>query len=196
MTKCLEILGDESVQRFAHGFEALEFGIHCSHGFYCTERAFRFERTYDYELVRQIVTHPKVYKWMQSDGAVPAEEYRPPAIEGIWYVLVKSGDEALGLFMLVPQTNVAAQVHACLLPAARPFAVEIYRQGIRWLWEATTLESLIGFTPSYNFAAARVAEKAGMKRIGVVPRSLKKFGKLQDQIVFATGRCEWAISVE
>jgi hypothetical protein len=26
-----------------------------------------FERTFDYELVRRIITHPKVYRWMVSD---------------------------------------------------------------------------------------------------------------------------------
>ena len=78
-----------------------------------------FERTFDYELVRRIVTHPKVYRWMQSDGAVPPEEYQPPEMEGIWYVLVKEEEQVLGVFIVLPQTSVCAQVHTCLLPAGR-----------------------------------------------------------------------------
>ena len=126
---------------------------------------------------------------MRSDGACPPEEYQPPCDEAIWYVLVKENDEVLGLFLIIPQTNVCAQVHTCLLPAGRNGkAVLIYRCGIAWLWENSGFEKLIGFTPSYNFAALRVAEQAGMQRVGVITKSLKKFGKLQDQVIFAIGR--------
>lgn len=148
-----------------------------------------FERTRDYELVRRIITHPKVYRWMVSDDAVSADEYRAVEDEAVIYLLCKEGAEPLGLFMLIPQTSVCVQVHVCLLPWARNgMAVECYRRGIAWLWDNTGFEKVIGFTPAYNFAALKTAEAAGLERIGVITKSLKKFGKLQDQVVMAISK--------
>jgi hypothetical protein len=72
-----------------------------------------FERTFDYELVRRIITHPKIYRWMVSDGAVPAEEYQAVEDVAICYLLCQDGKEILGLFILIPQTSACIQVHAC-----------------------------------------------------------------------------------
>jgi hypothetical protein len=150
-----------------------------------------FERTFDYELVRRIVTHPKVYRWMVSDDAVSPDEYRAVEDPAIIYLLCKDDADVLGLFMLIPQTSVCVQVHVCLLPWARnDMAIECYRQGIAWLWNNTAFLKLIGFTPAYNFAAVRVAERAGLERIGVLTKSLRKFGELQDQIIFAVSKPE------
>lgn len=150
-----------------------------------------FERTFDYELVRRIITHPKVYRWMVSDDAVAPEEYRTVEDESVVYLLCKEAKEILGLFLLIPQTSVCVQVHVCLLPWARnERAVECYREGLRWTWANTNFVKVIGFTPKYNFAACRVASEAGLERVGVITQSLKKFGKLQDQIVFAISKPE------
>jgi hypothetical protein len=148
-----------------------------------------FERTFDYELVRRIITHPKIYRWMVSDDAVPAEEYRAVEDAAVVYLLCKEDADILGLFMLIPQTSACVQAHACLLPWARNGrAVECYRAGIDWVWANTGFAKVIGFTPAYNFAALRVAEAAGLERVGVITKSLKKFGKLQDQVILAISR--------
>lgn len=154
-----------------------------------------FERTFDYDLVRRIITHPKVYRWMNSDDAVAPEDYRPVEDELVYYILVREDDSVLGLFLLVPQTSVCAQAHVCLLPWARNgMAVECYRAGLQWAWNNTKFEKVIGFTPKYNFAALQCAERAGLERIGVITKSLKKFGKLQDQVVFAIGKPEEGVN--
>lgn len=150
-----------------------------------------FERTFDYELVRRIITHPKIYRWMVSDDAVAPDEYRTVEDPAIIYLLCLEGANILGLFMLIPQTSACIQVHVCLLPWARnERAIECYREGLAWTWANTNFAKVIGFTPAYNFAALRVAERAGMERVGVITKSLKKFGKLQDQIVLAISKPE------
>lgn len=128
---------------------------------------------------------------MVSDDAVPAEEYHAVEDVAICYLLCQDGKEILGLFMLIPQTSVCVQAHVCLLPWARnERAIECYRQGIEWCWKNTGFQKVIGFTPGYNFAALRVAEAAGLERIGVITKSLKKFGKLQDQVILAISKPE------
>jgi hypothetical protein len=104
--------------------------------------ALTFERTFDYELVRRIITHPKVYRWMVSDDAVPAEEYRTVEDEAVCYLLCKEDKEVLGLFILIPMNSVCGQVHVCLLPWARnERAVECYREGLAWTWANTGFAS-------------------------------------------------------
>lgn len=145
----------------------------------------QFERTFDYRLATEIITHPRVYRHMVSDGGEPRETYRAPESEKLWYILVRDGLEVLGLFLMVPTTSVCFDVHTCLLPAAwGERAQQAYREGIRWaLGGNTPARKLIGNVPAYNRHALRIALRAGAKLIGINEGSIQKGGKLFDQYI-------------
>src|SRR6516165_7128124 len=60
-----------------------------------------FERSQDWELIRGIMLNPKIWTHISDDSTPPAEEWEPVQAEHIWYVIVRDGEEVLGLFMLV-----------------------------------------------------------------------------------------------
>ena len=143
----------------------------------------RFERTFDYELVRQICTHPQVWRQIADDGTPLPDVWKPLASELMFYVLVYDGDELLGLWMLHPHNAICYEIHTCLLPngwgdrsraAAKLFPA--------WIWENTPARRVITNVPLTNRVALKFAHDAGMTEFGINPLSYLKHGVLMDQV--------------
>lgn len=149
----------------------------------------KFERTSDYDLVKRIVTHPRVYPHVTDDFSLEASQWEPARHEGIYYLLVKEDGELLGLFTVIPLNGICWEIHTTLLPQAwGPRAGEAARAVQRWLWEQTRCERLVTNVPEYNRLALRFARQAGLQQFGVNPASYRKDGKLYDQIMLGVSR--------
>ena len=146
----------------------------------------RFERTLDMDVVRNILTHPRIYPHISDDHSPPVDEYDPPRHDSIWYVLAfdeDAGDELLGLWMFVPQNSVCWEVHTALLPLAwgeRGHAAA--RVLPDWIFAKTSCRRIVTNVPSTNRLALRFAISAGMKIYGVNRESFLKDGILCDQV--------------
>lgn len=141
-----------------------------------------FERTQDFELVKQIITHPAIYEHMHSDGAPAPENFQ--VSEAGWYFLVRDQGELLGLFICVPQTSVCWEIHTCLLPAARgKRAFRAYREGLAYLKAHTSCRKVIGNIPADNPGALAIALRSGCRAIGVNTKSISHGGRLLDQVI-------------
>lgn len=144
-----------------------------------------FERSDDYELIRKIVTHPKLYPHVSDDFSPDACDYVPPgAGPYLIYLLAKDGDELLGMFLFVAHTGICWEVHTCLLPNAWGSRARLAAIGAaEWMFEHTPCRRIITNVPSYNRLALRFARSAGMKEFGINERSYQKNGTLHDQVV-------------
>ena len=140
-----------------------------------------FERTTDYGLIKWIITHPAIWTDVSDDFSPAAEKWEPSQSELVRYVLVRDGEDLLGLFMLVPENEICWKVHTGLLPIARGSrAKQAAEQGIQWVWANTPCLRLITDVPKYNRQASLFARWAGMTEFGVNPKSYMKNGELQD----------------
>jgi hypothetical protein len=145
----------------------------------------RYERTFDYSLIREIMTHPKLYGWASDDTSPKREEFRPIQDSRIWYVLAYEGDALLGMFMYVPQSAVCWEVHCCLLPAAWGKHSRVaLAHSFRWIWALTSCRRIVASIPAYNRLAVKLARLAGMTEYGRNAASFLKHGSLHDQICF------------
>lgn len=143
-----------------------------------------FERTTDYGLVRQVMTHPKLYPWCTDDASPAAGEYVPPEHAGVWYVLVKDAGELLGLFAFVPQNGICWELHTRLLPCAwGPRALEALQGVIAWLWANTSCRRLVTNVPTFNRLALRFGRAAGLIEFGLNEKSFLKHGVEYDQVL-------------
>jgi RimJ/RimL family protein N-acetyltransferase len=152
-----------------------------------------FERTQDLELVREILTDPKVYPHVTDDGSPAAAEFTPIDHPSIWYVLVRDQlcgyDQVLGLFMFVPQGAACWEVHTCLLPIAYGRRAAAAAAGAaEWIFEQTECRRIVTSVPAYNRLALRFARQAGMTQYGVNPNSFLKKGKLHDQVLLGLSK--------
>lgn len=140
-----------------------------------------FERSTDYQLIKTIITHPRIWEHATDDFGPKPEDWQPPQSELVWYVLAKDGAEVLGLFMLVQENAVCWKVHTCLLPTAwGKRARQAAREGAQWVFENSKCLRLITDVPEYNTLALRFAHMGGMTQFGVNPKSYQKNNILQD----------------
>jgi RimJ/RimL family protein N-acetyltransferase len=152
-----------------------------------------FERSFDYETIRSVMTHPQIYPHISDDSSPPAGEYRPIESEVVWYVeaqeITPETYELLGYWIFHPQNAVCWEVHTCLLPAAwgdRGLAAA--RVLPEWIWEHTPCRRIITNVPMTNRLALQFAFKAGMKVYGVNESSYLKDGELHDQVCLGISR--------
>lgn len=149
----------------------------------------RFERTFDYQLVGSLIRNPKLWSYFADDFSGPMEEFKANQDPRLWYVLVRDGDELLGLFALSPLSPILFDFHTVMpldgrcLRAARQF----FGPG-GWLWANSTCLRAITFFPAGNRIARRCAQRAGLQAYGVNPCSYLKGGELQDQILMGISK--------
>ncbi|MEN6537838.1 MAG: GNAT family protein [Bryobacteraceae bacterium] len=149
----------------------------------------RFERSHDMELVRQVMTDPKIWPWICDDSSPALEEFQPVDAAAWHYLTVFEGGKLLGLFLFVPQTGVCWEVHTCLLPGAwGPSAAQSAREAQAWIWEQTPCRRIVTSVPIYNRLALRFALAAGMTQFGRDPASIERGGRLWDRILLGVSK--------
>ncbi len=154
-------------------------------------RNFIFERTTDLELVRSIITHPKIYDHVSDDGCPPADQFKPLDNPVIWYVLVVECEVLLGMWTFMPQNTACWEVHTCLLPVAwGDLGREAAKAMAEWIWKNTPCRRLVTNVPVMNRMALKFAKAAGMEEYGVNPKSYLKRGTLHDQILLGMSKPE------
>jgi RimJ/RimL family protein N-acetyltransferase len=157
-----------------------------------SEVEFRFKRIFDYATIQTTLTHEKLYAAMADDFSPPREKFMARMDDNIWYITVVAGPlrEYMGMFCFMPESHIRWRLHTCLLPCAWGRSVEIMKAVFQWLWENTQCERLITDVPVYNRLALRLGKAAGMEFVGVDKQSIKKGGKLHDQILLGLSRCQ------
>ena len=118
---------------------------------------FTFERTQDMELVRQIMTHPRVYPHITDDGSPSAEAFRPIEHPAVWYILVKMHGELAGVLVAAPQNSVCFEAHVCLLPNCWGHSSEAAHECCTWLFDKTGALRVVASVPGCNRLAAKMA---------------------------------------
>jgi RimJ/RimL family protein N-acetyltransferase len=147
-----------------------------------------FERSIDYELIRSIITHPKLWPYLSDDGSPEPEDFQPIRHEALWYVIVReveadAAGDLLGMWMFVPQNSICWEVHTALLPSAWGERGQLASRLLPgWMWKNTPCRRIITSVPSSNRLALHFAARAGMTVYGVNECSYLKNGMLCDQI--------------
>lgn len=150
-----------------------------------------FERSTDYELIRLIITHPRIWPHVGDDNAGSPEDFQPIEHSSVWYVVVRDLDELMGCWILVPENSICYDLHTCLLPNAwGPKATRAARELLSWVWTNTPARRLITRVPATNRLALRYAKRAGMLEYGLNPLSWLKGGILHDQALLGMSRPE------
>lgn len=140
-------------------------------------------RTHDWPLVKSIVTHPKVYPHISDDFSPRPENWEPLAVDAVWHLLLEDGEEVLGVFILVPESQIMCKVHTCILPNAYgERALRAARAATEWVWANSPCLRVITDVPEFNSLALRFSKAAGMLEYGRNPESFMKRGKLWTQI--------------
>lgn len=149
-----------------------------------------YERTTNTEIIKQIVTHPRLYRWVTDDFAPPAADFEPNNDPRIWHVIVWSGyfGQRLGLLTFLGQSTVLWEVHCCLLPECWGRTVEAARGAFQWIFDHTSAQRIVATIPVYNRLTVRLAKAVGMSQYGLNPQSFMKGGELHDTVLFGISK--------
>ena len=142
-----------------------------------------FERSFDYPLIREVISHPQIYPHVSDDGSPPAAEYRPLESDAVWYVIVRDEDEILGMWMLHPHNAICWECHMCYLPSAwGSRASAAGRMLPEWVWEHVPCRRIVGNVPACNRLALAYMKRIGFEVFGINPASFLRNGRLYDQV--------------
>lgn len=149
------------------------------------------ERTYDMELIKKIITHPRVYPYARDDQSPPPDKFHPTNHPLIIYLLTRKNGKPAGVMMGVPENGICIRAHHYFLPIIwGKAAMEAALQAINYIWNNTAYQRIVGKTPLCNVLAIRFAFKIGMECVGFDRKSVQIKGKLWDQAIFGMSRPE------
>lgn len=139
-----------------------------------------FENSRDWSLIKQIVTHLKVYPLVSDDFSPLPEKWEPIDCAAAHYIVVRDDGIVLGLWAFYEHSPIVWNVHTCLLPIAYgERARRASRAMAAWIWANTKCLRLITEVPESNRLALRFARMAGMVEYGFNPQSYLKGGVLE-----------------
>jgi RimJ/RimL family protein N-acetyltransferase len=147
-----------------------------------------FERTTDYELVRQAMIEPHNWRAGTDDFAPAREDFRPLEHPNVWYIAVRDAGELLGIFVLLWHSPVLVEIHTRLLPAARGRARQALAGLVDWIWTHTGAARIVTSVIAGNCLALKLGRDTGFVEYGVNPASCQKDGRLRDQHLLGIGR--------
>lgn len=142
----------------------------------------RVERTFDYALVRRIITHPKLFPFCTEDGGPSLENFEPAEGNHIYY-LIPFLDVPIGVIIFVHQNAIMLSVHICILPKWWGRAKEASIAALKWVFANTDYRKIIGSIPEYNRHARRLGLSIGFIEEGRQIMAFLKNGREWDLIL-------------
>jgi RimJ/RimL family protein N-acetyltransferase len=139
------------------------------------------ERTHDYELVRKIMVHPRIWPHISDDGSGDPADFRPPGTDRVVYLAVGDMGSVYGLWMLHPWNHVCWEVHTMVLPEGRGRpAYQGAIMTLEWAFRHVA-RKVVTQVPAPNIQALRFAQRCGMQVEGINRASFLRRGVLHDQ---------------
>lgn len=140
------------------------------------------ERTFDYELVDSILTHPEIYKTIAPDHAPSPKEFKATRHESVLYLIGTSEKGVVGLFTLKPKNRYVYHGHVQVLPEMRKeYSIEFGESLRVWIEKNTIIKRVSAEIPHLYPNVKDFALKMGFEIEGINRKSYLKHGELHDQ---------------
>ena len=140
------------------------------------------ERTFNTDIVREIIIHPKLYPYCSEDGSPKPEDFKPQENDQIFYLLPII-DAPIGVIIFTHQNAIMSAVHICILPKWWGFAKIASISALWWIFENTDYTKIIGTIPEYNRHARSLGLRIGFEDEGRYRKAFLKNGKEWDLIL-------------
>lgn len=150
----------------------------------------KVSRCFDADIIKSIMTHPSVYRWIVDDGSPLIDNFEPAINDHVYYVLV-SDPEPIAVFMYHPHNAITFEVHTCVLPIAYgERSVIAAKKSGRWMVDNTSAKKIITNVPANNAKAKRFAVRCGMSVEGINRESFLFNGSIYDQYMLGITKGE------
>lgn len=143
-------------------------------------------RTFDEQYVS--ACYAAIWNKIADDFSIDQTLFFPDMSRNNYWLVPYDEDRALGVFLLRRMSDIQYEAHIVLLPCALGLASKAARHVVRWMFDNTRCERIIGCIPVYNRLAINVAHNAGLSDFGINEKSFMKNGKLWDQVFLGISR--------
>lgn len=141
--------------------------------------------TKDYELVREILTHPALFKLTYGQG-IKIEDYKVD--ETLDYVVAFWDHEPVGLWTLKPVTNLVIDGHIGMVP--KYWGTEVVQKamdaGYQYLRNNTEYTKIMTSVPSNCLHVLKFMEEYKYKACGIIKEGVIYNQQLVDLLLFET----------
>lgn len=140
-------------------------------------------RSRDFELIRSLCLHPRIFPLISDDYTANPAEWMVPTSEVVIYLLARDREGPFGFGIFMPRTHVQYEAHLGFLPRAYGAdARHAFERMLAWMWQNTTALRIVGEIVKPNTLAIRFARQAGFEIYGVNKASYLRGGILHDQV--------------
>ena len=125
------------------------------------------ERSYDYPLIKQIMTEPQIWQEICGIHGDMIEEFEP-VVDDYVYLIGYDKLNIVGLF-IIHASKYGYQCHIQVIPERRKqYAAEFGQESIRWVWNNSDISKLVALISSNLINVISFAEFLGFEIIGSI----------------------------
>lgn len=149
------------------------------------------KRTFNKQLVRDIITHPDIFKTIAEDG-FKLKDVDVNCVRDCWLVM-DNGSQVVGVYKLHPHNSTTLQIHAHVLPEYRKeHSQDTGIEALRWILEEgpREYEKVIAIIPCIYENVKRFTCSQGFIVEGINRKSYRKNGRIVDQWLLGITRDE------
>ena len=125
------------------------------------------ERSYDYPLIRMIMTEPQIWFEISQNYTGDIEDFKPE-VDNYVYLIGYDKMNVIGLF-IIHKSEHGYQCHVQVIPERRKkHAAEFGQKVIQWTWDNTDINKLTALIPFKFKNVISFAESQGFKIAGSI----------------------------
>lgn len=125
------------------------------------------ERSYDYALIKQIMTEPQIWQEICGNYGDKIEEFEP-VVDDYIYLIGYDKLNIIGLF-IIHESEYGYQCHVQVVPERRKqYSTEFGEKVIDWTWNNTDINKLMALIPNKFKNVISFAEKQGFEIAGSI----------------------------
>lgn len=143
------------------------------------------EPTYNVDLVKKIVTNPRLFPMVINDPSISPEDWNPS-----WdqiYLLIRDEDNRIyGMFLLYKFINKTFFVHSLLLPEywGKDISVKAAKAGFKFLEDHSDIKKLVTKVPQVCKEVQEYMAKIGFKKEAHLINAVTFLGKDMDLFLY------------
>jgi RimJ/RimL family protein N-acetyltransferase len=151
-------------------------------------------RTRDIELIKKLSNYPGIYEQIIDDGCPQNKEDWLPENDHHKYYLVPWINEnnewvPIGVIGYYRINHILYDAHIFILPPYQAkMTVEIAKKTKQWMFDNSPCQCIIAYVPANKPNVLKFALRAGMKTVGVLPKSFSYQRQIVDQIILSIGK--------
>jgi hypothetical protein len=144
------------------------------------------------EMVHSVLKHPEVFPTIADDQTPSADSYSiaPLLANPFAYFLMPAPG---CLFLYQPHmTGIMFATHIAVVPSMRGHnAFAAGKESIRWMFENTVAQNLVGFIAHDNRSAIAFALRCGHRKAGRLTNAISVGGERKDMVITEINKAEW-----